>query len=209
MWMVTFIPWQSSRSGWWSWLAGWPSSLLRWWTFCSTKFILHSSTLTRKDSRKGFLFTYLEEKKSFLEEEKVSNFYMMIQSSLSFIFKLFLDKSKDPEDINVKVTRNMRTSFEDKTEERGGLLTIPQLEQWHQDYVQAWLAFMLSSNKLKMTFNFCAERYGIMLKYTYKCQVLLLNFSWNHPWPFLTHTYSSWVNQKTLYSLKYSLMPPL
>ena len=48
----------------------------------------------------------------------------------------------------------------------------------------------------------------IVLNSTFKCHVLLLNFSWNHPWPFLTYTNSSWVHLKTLDSLKYSLMPP-
>ena len=74
---------------------------------------------------------------------------------------------------------------------------------------QAWLAFMSTSNKLEMTFNSWAVMYGIVLKSTLKCHVHLLNFSWNHLWPFLTHTNSSWVHLKTLDSLKYFLMSPM
>ena len=35
-----------------------------------------------------------------------------------------------------------------------------------------------------------------------------LNFNWNHPWPFLTHTNSSCIHMTTIDSLKYSLMSP-
>ena len=61
----------------------------------------------------------------------------------------------------------------------------------------------------QMTFNFWDVRYGIVLKSTLKCHVLLLNFSLNNPWPFMTHTKSSWVHLKTLDSLKYFLMSPM
>ena len=52
-------------------------------------------------------------------------------------------------------------------------------------------------------------RYGIVLKSTLKCHVILLNFSWNQPWPFMNHTKSSWDHLKTLDSLKYFLMSPM
>ena len=46
---------------------------------------------------------------------------------------------------------------------------------------QAWLAFMSSSVNFKWLLTF--ELWGV--KSTLKCHVLPLNFSWNHPWPFL------------------------
>ena len=59
-----------------------------------------------------------------------------------------------------------------------------------------------------MTFNFWVMRWRIVLKSALKCNVLSLNFSWNHLWSFLTHITSSWVHLKTFaykkYSLKYS-----
>ena len=51
------------------------------------------------------------------------------------------------------------------------------------------------------------ELWGV--KSTLKCHVLPLNFSWNHPWPFLTHISSSRVHLKIFKSMKYSLRSPL
>ncbi len=48
---------------------------------------------------------------------------------MSFLFKLFLDKREDPEDINVKYTRNLKTSVDDTTEEQRVLLEIHEQEQ--------------------------------------------------------------------------------
>ena len=148
--MVTLIPWQGSRSGWWSWLAGWPSSLLRWWTFCSTKSILHLSILTPRDSEKGALFTILEEKKSSLVKKKVFSIIIV-----SFLFKLYLDKREDPEDINVKFTRNMKTSVDDITEEKRVLLEVPQ-----QDQSGSWCR--LFSDKFNVDFGINIDVWGYL-----------------------------------------------
>ena len=132
--METVILWQSSRSGWWFWLAGWPSSLLRWWTFYSTKSILHLSTLTQRDSKKSALFTILEEKKSSLGRKKVfSNISVLFPQTT---YTIFIDKRDDPEDLDVRFTRNKKTSVDDTTEEQRVLLEIPQQEQ-------SWLCFCL------------------------------------------------------------------
>ena len=48
---------------------------------------------------------------------------------MSFLFKLFLDKREDPENINVKYTRNLKTSVDDTTEEQRVLLEIHEQEQ--------------------------------------------------------------------------------
>ena len=68
---------------------------------------------------------------------------------------------------------------------------------------QAWLTFMSSSVNFKWLLTF--ELWGV--KSTLKCHVLPLNFSWNHPWPFLTHITSSWVHLKTFNSMKYMSRP--
>ena len=56
---------------------------------------------------------------------------------------------------------------------------------------QAWLTLVSSLNKLVMAFEFGALN----------SRLREVNFNWNHPWQFLTHTNFSWADLKTLDSL--------
>ena len=71
----------------------------------------------------------MEEKSSFSGMEKVKKNNNLI---CQYLFYNLLDKQEDPEDINVKYTRNLKTSasFSNSTEEHRGLLT--SIHQEHQ-----------------------------------------------------------------------------
>ena len=62
-----------------------------------------------------------------MEKVKKKNNNLICQ----YLFNNLLDKQKDPEDINVKYIRNLKTSasFSNSTEEHRGLLTTTLQEQ--------------------------------------------------------------------------------
>ena len=120
MWMETLIQWQSSKSGWWLWLAGWPSYSLLWWIFSSTPFTHHLSTSVQRDSKKNVLFIFVEEKlfwRKIPVKKKVICIYTYTYINISQIHlskNTCIGKQTDPEDVDVQFTKDANGSMTSK-----------------------------------------------------------------------------------------------